>query len=206
MTKGKLIASLACALMLGSAGVATAAPIFSDNFNTENGGAYALNYNTFTNWNVINGTVDLIGQGSPYDFLPGNGLYVDLDGSSNAAGLMIPRLLNIPTAGNYTLSFQLAGSHRTPTNETVNVQASLGGYADIFSIASGQGFTTYTADLYFAQAGDLYLTFQNLGGDNMGALLDNISVAPAVPEPGTMMLLGAGFLGLAIYNKRRKNA
>lgn len=31
------------------------------------------------------------------------------------------------------------------------------------------------------------------------------AVAP-VPEPGTMMLLGAGFLGLAVYGKRRKNA
>ena len=33
----------------------------------------------------------------------------------------------------------------------------------------------------------------------------HVTVAP-VPEPGTMLLLGAGFLGLAIYGKRRKNA
>ena len=32
----------------------------------------------------------------------------------------------------------------------------------------------------------------------------SVKVAPT-PEPGTMMLLGAGFLGLAIYGKRRKN-
>jgi len=32
------------------------------------------------------------------------------------------------------------------------------------------------------------------------------SAASTVPEPGTMILLGAGFLGLAIYGKRRKNA
>ncbi|GFO58513.1 hypothetical protein GMST_08380 [Geomonas silvestris] len=35
---------------------------------------------------------------------------------------------------------------------------------------------------------------------------DNIAVGTVVPEPGTMMLLGAGFLGLAIFVKRRKSA
>lgn len=33
----------------------------------------------------------------------------------------------------------------------------------------------------------------------------NDTPPPPVPEPGTMMLLGAGFLGLAVYGKRRKN-
>jgi hypothetical protein len=40
--------------------------------------------------------------------------------------------------------------------------------------------------------------------DTTGRQVD-FSAAP-VPEPGTMMLLGAGFLGLAICGKRRKNA
>lgn len=33
-----------------------------------------------------------------------------------------------------------------------------------------------------------------------------VSDATPVPEPGTVMLLGAGLLGLAVYGKRRKNA
>jgi hypothetical protein len=41
--------------------------------------------------------------------------------------------------------------------------------------------------------------------DTVGDRTYETVVAP-VPEPGTMILLGAGFLGLAIYGKRRKNA
>lgn len=64
------------------------------------------------------------------------------------------------------------------------------------------GFRPWTPSEYV-------LGFENtLGGgdhDYNDMVLMIESVAP-VPEPGTMMLLGAGFLGLAIYGKRRKNA
>ena len=36
--------------------------------------------------------------------------------------------------------------------------------------------------------------------------IGEVNGSAPVPEPGTMMLLGAGFLGLAVYGKRRKNA
>ena len=92
----------------------------SDNFNTENGGVGALNYTGFANWDVNGGgTVDLIGNSS-FDFYPGNGLYVDLDGSSSNAGVLTTKSLFAP--GNYALSFKLGGSQRgTPESVTVSL-------------------------------------------------------------------------------------
>lgn len=69
--------------MLAAVSFATAAQadiVYQDDFNSENGGTGALNFSSFTLWNVTDGGVDLVGNGF-YDGYPGNGLYVDLTGS-----------------------------------------------------------------------------------------------------------------------------
>ena len=73
----------------------------------------SLDYTTFINWTVSDGSVDLIGPGM-FDLLPGNGLYVDLAGSSAPNyGRMTSRIPVTLTSGHaYRLTVQLAGNQR----------------------------------------------------------------------------------------------
>jgi len=171
--------------------------IFSDNFDSD---ALGLNQTTFNGgWTVSGGTVDLIGNSNFFDFLSGNGRYVDLDGSTNQAGEFHKDL--VLTAGvEYTLSFDLAGSHR---GSTENVNISLGGFNSNLSVSSSTPFTTNTLLFTPGVTGSYSLIFQNSGSDNIGALLDNVSVT-AVPEPETyaMLLAGLGLLGFAACRKK----
>jgi len=110
-------------LILGAGSTVSATPIFVDNFNTENEGVGVLDYSGFDNWTVTDGTVDLIGNGF-YDYFPSNGLYVDMDGSTNNAGLMTSNFSL--GAGEYILQFDLAGNQRLPARDAVWVQVDLG--------------------------------------------------------------------------------
>ena len=90
----------------GQAGVV----VLSDNFDSESLG---LNYTGFANWNVTAGSVDLIGQPDFFDFLPGNGRYVDMDGSTNQAGRLESKAsFTINPGDSYLLTFDLAGNQR----------------------------------------------------------------------------------------------
>jgi hypothetical protein len=195
----RLLLAGVCALVFGlTASPVRADIILQDNFNSENGGVGALNYAGFANWNVTGGTVDLIGNGF-FDFYPGNGLYVDLDGSTLMPGLLSSKITFPP--GTYLLQFDLGGSQRG-TSE--NVTVSLGSYSEVFHRNSGDPLALVTRTITTTIPGSL--SFQNDNDfDNIGAILDNVTVA-TVPEPTSLALLGVGLAGLVGFRLRPRTA
>ena len=208
----RIVVLLAAVLALATPRSAHATIILFDSFDSENAGAEALNYNGFANFTIAfgTGTVDLIGNGGVFDFLPGNGLYVDLDGSTNDAGFMMSDTLSL-LAGNYNLSFDLAGSQRPDGSNTVDVVLFGSTFLPVlasYTVASGDPFTSRSIPFSVPLAGVMFFVFQNSApagslGDNQGALLDNV-LLQTVPEPAALILFGLAALAIAARARRAK--
>lgn len=155
------------------------------------------------------GTIDIIGA-SLFDLLPGNGNYVDLDGSGGGPGLLSSKTTFTLLPGvTYTLQFDLAGSQRGDVN---TVAVGLGAaFSESFTRNSGDPFTTVTRTITVAAPTVANLTFLNNGpGDNVGALLDRVSLSDAaapggpaaVSEPLSLLLVGGGLAGMGVLRRR----
>lgn len=112
-----------------------------------------LNYDDFLQWDapVGVGPVDLIGGTYPhqlFDFLPGNGLYVDLAGSSNPwKGIMTTKNPIAFVAADYQLRLSLAGNQRAGF-EGFEVEVTINGLLSETIVIDDwkQDFTDYTFD------------------------------------------------------------
>lgn len=206
--KGGFLAALACAALVFPT-LSLATPLFSDNFDSDSATS-VLNFTGFANWDVSDGTVDYVRNGNfGIDCMGGAGACVDLDGSTANAGVLTSKTaFNFVAGTEYTLSFWLSGNQRGGAPDTLTY--GIGSITSLLSgIPSGQPYTNYT--LVFTPTADFSgnIFFSLEGGDNIGAILDDVQLSAAdvgVPEPGSLGLLGLGLFALALSTRRRKAA
>jgi hypothetical protein len=204
--KSSIVAAAAVALTVGTlTGSAQAATVFTDDFNSY---PVQLNWVPPANWSApAPTTVDLIGMttdGPLFNLFPGNGGYVDLNGTNNSAG-SLSTLMSF-AAGSYTLSFDLAGNARNDGSRTTVI--TLGNFTTQITLAATDPYALHTLNITTTGGN---LVFSDLAGGNnpnIGNILDNVTVATVagIPEPATwaMMLLGFAGLGFAFRQSRRK--
>jgi hypothetical protein len=192
---------LALAACLAVASPASAALVFSDNFNAD---APLNNQTVFVNgWTVANGSVDVISGG-----FCGGGPCIDLDGSTSNAG-EFTKALSLTGGITYTASYDLAGNQRIGVDI---VDVSFGTATATYSFATLAPFATLSLAFTPGSSGTYNLTFANQGGDNVGAILDNVAVnaadapPPGIPEPATWAMMVLGFSAAGAVVRRRKGA
>lgn len=144
--------------------------IFYDDFENENGGRGSLNYNQLRNWQVVGGTVDLIGN-KFWDYFPQNGLHIDLDGSTNNSGTLQSKTLRLEP-GTYQLQFDLAGNPMSGPDTVIVTFESL--FSERITLQHKEPFQTITRTISVSAPTEAKLEFQDTGNDNQGIFLDNV--------------------------------
>ncbi len=174
--------------------------IFSDNFDAEP--SSGLNYGSFANWDISGGSVDLINDGTHGLSCFGTGKCVDLDGSSSNAGVMTTKLALDLAPGIYELSFVISGNQRGGAADFVTV--SLGTvFSEVFTKAPGDPYEIIIRQVEVLTQESAYLSFDHAGSDNVGIMLDNVSLT-TVPVPPALWLMVAGIAGLLGFKKSKQ--
>lgn len=190
----KSFASVVALLTLSFSAHATV--VFSDDFEANSVGLNVVP----TGWAVSDGTVDIVSPAFHSLCGSANGKCIDLDGSTSNSGVM-SKTFALTAGLSYTASFDIAGNGRGAAADSVTIK-----FGDqslsLTAIAANAPWATYSLTYVPTVSGVFSLSFENAGGDNIGALLDNVSIS-AVPEAETyaMLLVGLGLMGM----RRQRN-
>jgi hypothetical protein len=192
---------------------AGAVSLIDENFSNV---SQSLNSTVSTsNFSITNGNIDVIGSipGLSYDFYPGNGNYIDLNG--NTRGTIASSIFDFNAGDLVNLSFNYGangldksaifslGSLFTPIAITASENIVSPQPLGIFN----NTFQTYSGSFVVASDFSNALTFTSTNDGFGGIILDNIvlsKTATSVPEPSTIpgLLL---FVGTVAILKRQRS-
>ncbi|MBV6323622.1 choice-of-anchor C family PEP-CTERM protein [Duganella violaceipulchra] len=198
MSKLILAAAIAAASVSGAASAANL--IQNGDFEIASG----VNLNNYVvvgagdgaiaNWTVGGNSVDIINNS--YNAISGNS--IDMLGSPGPG--VLSQSFNTVAGTTYTLSFDLT---HNPYSHGAGLDVFVGG--NHYAFDGSTPVTNHTFN-FTTTGGSQALVFSSVGGDGWsGAVLDNVSVTAAVPEPETYAMMLAG-LGLVGFIARRRKA
>lgn len=149
--------------------------LFVSHFDDENGGDGENNWTDFENFNVLEGCVDLHGNGH-FDVQPGNGIYIDMDGTCWDAGTIeTKQTYELVPDEQYVFEVWLAGNNRGYERDTLDI--TIGSvYTEQFIFESDKEFELFTRELSTSEPQDVKVTLSHSGGDNQGILVDLLRV------------------------------
>jgi hypothetical protein len=210
--------TVACCVALSSIYSAQAANmVVNDSFDSENGGNRSLNYFDLRNWNVTQGSVNLLGSKAA-NLFPDNVLFLYLHGSSaDTSTIESKTAFNLKAGDTIELQFDLGGSKR---GKSGSINVSLGDLfnetIDTSKLDPTQPFTTFIRTITVTSDTLANLKFEYLGDGGIGLFLDNIKlginpieIPPIVAVYEPTMLWGMAValsFGIACQRKSSKKA
>ena len=216
----------------GASGAIASTVLFTDNFDSEvapTPPGWVANYTSFANFFVGGGTVDLLGPSNPFG-LTGSGNFVDLDGSTNQGGFLetIPQF-SFAAGETLTLDVLVSGNQRTGTDGLFAgfrfftprdiAGVSTTGFTStqtpdvptlellgIAAVPTNSPYQNYTISFRALSAGKASALVGTTSNDNIGPLLDQVTLSAVVPEPAGWALMLLGFGGIGAVLRRRREA